>query len=126
MVDNTAATEGQQSIGSVGLYTDWGVIPRGGSETMKAYPHSGKRFLGGLIVAGCVAAAAVTPMAAHAASPGAATRHGAATLYRVPKRCQWILNDLANLSPADFPSLQAYQTAVRGLLAQLRACEAKY
>jgi hypothetical protein len=93
---------------------------------MKATSQSGKRFLGSLVVAGAVTLAAVMPMAAHAASLGHATTHGATTLHRVPKRCQWIVNELDNLSPADFPSLQAYQAAVRALLAQLRACEAKY
>jgi hypothetical protein len=36
---------------------------------MKAFQHSGKGFLGGLAVTVCVALAALTPMAAHAA-PG--------------------------------------------------------
>jgi hypothetical protein len=93
---------------------------------MKAIRQSGKRFLTGLAVAGCVAAAVVTPLAAHAASLRPTTAHSATTLYRVPKRCQWILNELGSLSPADFPSIQAYQAAVRGLMAELRACEAKY
>jgi hypothetical protein len=43
-----------------------------------------------------------------------------------PDPCQPIRDQLENLSPADFPTLAAYQAALRALAKELLACEKKY
>jgi hypothetical protein len=92
---------------------------------MKAFGQSGKRFFGGILVCGCVAFSCLTPLAAHAASPGSLTTQRTTTLSSIPKRCRYIENELSNLSPADFLNQQAFIAAVRALMAELHACEAK-
>ena len=93
---------------------------------MKALRQSGKRFIGGVLVCAILALPVLTPAAAQAGSSGLTSAHSVTTLHPVPKRCQWIVNEIDSISPADFPNLQAYQTAMRSLLTQLRACEARH
>jgi hypothetical protein len=44
----------------------------------------------------------------------------------VPDPCDGLRTDLDNLSPGDFPNLQAYQRARQQLLAQVLTCERRY
>ena len=93
---------------------------------MKAVRQSGKRFLGGVLVSVFLALPALAPVAAHAGSLSPAITHGTTTLNPVPRRCQWIVNEIDNLCPCDFRTPQAYQAALRALLSQLHSCEAQH
>ncbi len=87
---------------------------------MKAFRQSGKRILGGVVVSTVLVLAAVAPTATHAAASAHTTALG------IPKRCQPIMSEIQNLSPADFPNQQAFQNALRALMSELHACEQHY
>jgi hypothetical protein len=95
---------------------------------MKALRSSGKRFIGGLLVCGCLALPALAPVAAHAGSLTSVTAAGGTTMGTMHKRnpCQSIQAQIDNLSPADFLNMQEYLAAMRSLLAQLHACELRH
>ena len=44
----------------------------------------------------------------------------------VPDPCATLREELASLSPADFPNIKAYEAAVRAMAGEVRACEEKY